>query len=55
MNNKQNNKQNKFEYEEIVKEFSGLIFHCPKCDACFHLHIAHVELEKLPKTKVVKK
>jgi hypothetical protein len=41
-----------FEYTEDVKEFTGLIFHCPKCDATFHLHIAHVELEPLPKVKV---
>ena len=43
---------NAFEYEEDVKEFTGLIFHCPKCDECFHLHIANVKLVKLPKTKV---
>lgn len=41
--------QNKFEYEEDVKEFTGLIFHCPKCDECFHLHIANVKLVKRPK------
>lgn len=41
-----------FEYEENVKEFTGLIFHCPKCDAAFHLHVAHVELNPLPRTIV---
>jgi len=42
----------KFEYTENVREFTGLIFHCPKCDSVFHLHIANVELEEVPKTKV---
>lgn len=35
----------KFEYEESVKEFTGLIFHCPNCDEIFHLHIATVRVE----------
>jgi len=35
---------NKFSYEEDVKEFTGLIFHCPNCDEVFHLHIAYVRL-----------
>jgi hypothetical protein len=39
-------KTNEFEYEEKVKEFTGLIFHCPTCDEVFHLHIANVRLEK---------
>ena len=39
-------KDNKFEYEEDVKEFTGLIFHCPKCDEVFHLHIANVKVTK---------
>ena len=47
--------QNKFEYEENVKEFTGLIFHCPGCDKCFHLHIADVQLVPLPKVKVKQK
>lgn len=42
----------KFEYQEDVNEFTGLIFHCPKCNACFHLHIAKVELLPLPKVRV---
>ena len=44
--------ENKFEYEEDVKEFTGLIFHCPKCDECFHLHIANVNLIQRQKTEV---
>ena len=36
---------NKFEYEEEVKEFTGLIFHCPNCDKVFHLHIATVDVK----------
>jgi hypothetical protein len=43
--NKVNN--NKIEYKENVREFTGLIFHCPCCDAVFHLHIAEVSLEEL--------
>jgi hypothetical protein len=37
---------NRFDYEEEVREFTGLIFHCPCCDATFHLHIAHCEVKK---------
>jgi len=42
---KNNVKTNKFEYEEEVKEFTGLIFHCPRCDEVFHLHIATIEIK----------
>ena len=42
-------KDNEFEYEEEVKEFTGLIFHCPKCDEIFHLHIATVKPTKIKK------
>ena len=31
-----------YSYEEEMKEFTGLIFHCPHCDEVFHLHIASV-------------
>ena len=40
-------KTDKFEYEEEVKEFTGLIFHCPNCDNVFHLHIAEVKLKEV--------
>ena len=36
----------KFEYNEEVKEFTGLIFHCPNCEEVFHLHIATVRVKK---------
>lgn len=36
-----------YEYEEKVKEFTGLIFHCPNCDEVFHLHIATVRVEDI--------
>ena len=36
---------NEFEYEEEVREFTGLIFHCPNCDEVFHLHIAEINLK----------
>ena len=42
-------KDNKFEYEEEVKEFTGLIFHCPNCDEIFHLHIATIGVKPLKK------
>jgi len=35
-------KTNQFDYVEDVKEFVGLVFHCPNCDEVFHLHIAYV-------------
>jgi len=38
-----------FEYEEEVKEFTGLIFHCPNCDETFHLHIAAVRVKNRKK------
>jgi len=38
-------KKKEFEYEEQVKEFTGLVFHCPNCDEVFHLHIATVNVE----------
>jgi len=41
-------KNKTFEYEEEVKDFTGLIFHCPNCDEEFHLHIATVNVEKYP-------
>jgi len=40
-------KTNEFDYEENVREFTGLIFHCPHCDKVFHLHIAEVELQEI--------
>ena len=49
LNDKMKNKvkkDNEFEYEEEVNEFTGLIFHCPKCDEIFHLHIANVKVRK---------
>ena len=35
-----------FTYDEEVKDFVGLIFHCPDCNAEFHLHIAQITLWK---------
>ena len=37
---------NSFDYHEEVKEFTGLIFHCPNCEEVFHLHIATVKLKE---------
>ena len=39
-------KKKEFEYEEKVRDFTGLIFHCPCCDTVFHLHIAEVKVEE---------
>jgi len=36
----------KFEYEEEVEEFTGLIFRYPNCGETFHLHIATVRVKK---------
>jgi len=49
------NKDNKVDYEEYVEDFTGLIFHCPKCKAEFHLHIAEVKSIKLPLVNKEKK
>lgn len=40
-----------FTYHETVKEFTGLVFHCPTCDEVMHLHIATVRLEKKKRRK----
>ena len=42
-------KTNKFDYEEEVREFTGLIFHCPHCDEVFHLHIATIKVKQIEK------
>jgi len=34
-----------YSYDEEVREFTGLIFHCPTCDEVFHLHIAYVRID----------
>ena len=47
MKNKVTKKE--FEFEEDVRDFTGLIFHCPNCDNVFHLHIAEVKVKE--KTK----
>ena len=39
-------KKKEFEFEEDVKDFTGLIFHCPNCDEVFHLHIATVRTKE---------
>jgi len=45
MNNKVTKK--KVEFEEEVKDFVGLVFHCPNCNDEFHLHIAEVFFEPM--------
>jgi len=41
------------EFEEEVKDFVGLVFHCPKCNTEMHLHIAEVNFKpvKIEKKK----
>jgi len=36
----------RFDYEEEVNDFTGLIFHCPNCDEVFHLHVAQIIIKK---------
>lgn len=43
-------KKPEFEYEEEVRDFTGLVFHCPNCDEVFHLHIATVRVEESQKS-----
>lgn len=38
-----------YAYDEEVKEFTGLIFHCPNCDEIFHLHIATIRIKNYKK------
>ena len=40
------NKNKRFEYEETVEDFVGLVFHCPKCNQEMHLHISKIKVEK---------
>ena len=40
------------DYQEVVKDFTGLIFHCPNCDDEFHLHIAEISFEPIKIIKV---
>jgi bacterioferritin-associated ferredoxin len=35
--------KNKVEFIEEVKDFVGLVFHCPKCNCEMHLHIAEID------------
>jgi len=35
----------KVEYIEEVKDFTGLIFHCPECNCEMHLHIAEIKFK----------
>ena len=42
------------DYKEVVKDFTGLIFHCPNCDAEFHLHIAKIDFEPIKIIKLKK-
>ena len=48
-------KKGAVDYQEIVKDFTGLIFHCPDCDAELHLHIAKIDFEPIRITKVKRK
>lgn len=50
---------NKFEYDESVNEFCGLIFHCPNCNEEFHIHVSNVwinnKFKSLTKEKLKEK
>ena len=47
-------KKGEVEFQEVVKDFTGLIFHCPNCDAEFHLHIAEIDFQPIKITKLNK-
>lgn len=32
-------------YDELVNDFVGLVFHCPRCNCEMHLHIAEVDFK----------
>lgn len=38
-------KKKAVDYDEIVKDFVGLVFHCPVCECEMHLHIAEVNFK----------
>ena len=38
-------------YEEEVRDFVGLVFHCPNCDAEMHLHIAEIKFKPIKISK----
>lgn len=48
-------KKGAVDYQEVVKDFTGLIFHCPNCDNEFHLHIAEIDFEPIKITKAKNK
>ena len=35
-------KKGSVDYQENVKDFVGLVFHCPTCDQELHLHISEI-------------
>jgi hypothetical protein len=37
----------KITYDEVVNDFTGLIFHCPKCNCEMHLHIAEIDFKPI--------
>ena len=47
-------KKGEVEFQEVVKDFTGLIFHCPNCDAEFHLHIAEIDFQPIKIIKLKK-
>lgn len=48
-------KKGSVDYQEVVKDFTGLIFHCPQCEAEFHLHIAEIDFMPIKIIKTKKK
>ena len=45
-------KKGSVDFQEVVKDFTGLIFHCPNCDAEFHLHIAEIDFQPIKINKI---
>lgn len=44
--------KDEIEYIETVRDFVGLVFHCPECNAELHLKIAEI---KFKPEKIIKK
>jgi len=45
-------KKSAVDFQEVVEDFTGLIFHCPKCNAEMHLHIAKIDFKPIKISKI---
>jgi hypothetical protein len=42
------------DFQEVVEDFVGLVFHCPTCNDEMHLKIAKVDFKPIKITKIGK-